>query len=101
MAVLVLASVIDPDLFVHFEITPQRNTLFYIGVFGAILAGARAMVPDERVVFEPEVLLEAVIHHTHYCPEDWRGKFHSAEVRGALHQSGSTEALALGKGAFG
>jgi autophagy-related protein 9 len=79
-AVLVLAAVIDPDLFLHFEITPQRNTLFYIGVFGAVLAGARAMIPDERAVFEPEVLLEGVIFYTHYCPEDWKGRFHSAEV---------------------
>lgn len=79
-AVLVLASVLDPDLFVHFEITPQRNTLFYIGVFGAILAASRAMVPDERLIFEPEVLLEAVIFHTHYCPEEWKGRYHSAEV---------------------
>lgn len=79
-AVLVLAAVIDPDLFLHFEITPQRNTLFYIGIFGAVLAGARAMIPDERAVFEPEVLLEGVIFYTHYCPEDWKGRFHSAEV---------------------
>lgn len=79
-AVLLLASVIDPDLFVHFQITKQRNVLFYIGVFGGILAASRAMIPDERLVFEPEVLLEAVNHYTHYCPDHWKGRFHSAEV---------------------
>lgn len=79
-AVLLLASVIDPDLFVHFDITPQRNVLFYIGVFGAITAVARGMVPDEQQVFEPEVLLRGVIEHTHYLPENWKGRFHSAEV---------------------
>lgn len=79
-AVLIVPSLMDPDLFLHFDITPQRNTLFYIGVFGAILAAARGMVPDERLVFEPETLLNAVIHHTHYCPPDWKGRFHSAEV---------------------
>ena len=52
-AVLLLASVSDPDLFVHFDITPQRNVLFYIGIFGAILAVSRALVPDEQQVFEP------------------------------------------------
>ncbi|CAO1625530.1 unnamed protein product [Sympodiomycopsis kandeliae] len=79
-AVLVLASVLDPDVFVHFEITRHGNVLFYIGIFGAILAGARSMIPDERMVFEPELLLEAVNRYTHYSPDHWKGRFHSREV---------------------
>lgn len=85
-AVLILASVIDPDLFLHFDITPQRNVLFYIGVFGAILAVARGMIPDEHLVFEPEAMLREVITHTHYLPPDWKGRFHSAEVHQAFGQ---------------
>jgi autophagy-related protein 9 len=88
-AVLILASVIDPDLFVHFDITPQRNTLFYIGVFGAILTVSRALVPDDQQVFEPEVLLRAVIEYTHYLPAHWKGRFHSTEVHaefGAMYR---------------
>lgn len=80
--VLLLASVVDPDLFLHFNITPQRNVLFYIGLFGTILAVARAMVPDDHQIFEPELLLRAVIEHTHYLPDHWKGKLHSAEVSG-------------------
>lgn len=79
-AVLLLASVVQPDLFVHFDITPHRNVLFYIGVFGAILAVSRALVPDDQQVFEPDILLRTVIEYTHYCPENWKGRFHSAEV---------------------
>lgn len=85
-AVLILASVIDPDLFLHFDITPQRNVLFYIGVFGAILAVARGMIPDEHLVFEPEAVLREVIQHTHYLPQEWKGRFHSAEVHQAFGQ---------------
>lgn len=79
-AVLLLASVVDPDLFIHFDISSQRNVLFYIGVFGAITAVSRGLVPDEQQVFEPDVLLRGVIEHTHYLPEQWKGRFHSAEV---------------------
>lgn len=79
-AVLLLAYVIDPEVFTHFEITHQRNVLFYLGVFGAILAASRGMIPDEAQVFTPEVLLEGVNHYTHYCPDHWKGRFHSAEV---------------------
>lgn len=85
-AVLILASVIDPDLFLHFDITPQRNVLFYIGVFGAVLAVSRGMIPDEHLVFEPEAVLREVIQHTHYLPQDWKGRFHSAEVHQAFGQ---------------
>lgn len=34
---------------------------------------------DERV--DVKQLLEDLIEETHYLPEEWRGKLHSAEVR--------------------
>ncbi|TFY62696.1 hypothetical protein EVJ58_g3692 [Rhodofomes roseus] len=79
-AVLLLASVIDPDLFLHFEITPHRTVLFYITVFGSILAVARGMIPEETRVFDPELLMTDVIQYTHYMPEEWRGQLHSKKV---------------------
>jgi len=79
-AVLLLASVIDPDLFVHFEVTPHRTVLFYLGVFGSIMAGARGMVPDDNRVFDPELLMEEVIRYTHYMPDEWKDQMHSKQV---------------------
>lgn len=55
--------------------------LFYIGVFGTVLAAARGMVPDENRVVDPEELMKGIVEHTHFCPAEWRGKLHSAEVR--------------------
>lgn len=77
---LLLASVIDPDLFVHFEVTPHRTVLFYLGVFGSIMAAARGMVPEDNRVFDPELLMEEVIHYTHYMPDEWKGQMHSKQV---------------------
>lgn len=79
-AVLLLFSLIDPDAFLHFEITPGRTVLFYITIFGVILAVARGMVPDENRVVDPEELMKKIVEHTHYLPIEWRGKLHSAEV---------------------
>ncbi|CAD6981607.1 unnamed protein product [Tilletia controversa] len=79
-AVLLLASLFDPDLFLHFDITPQRNTLFYIGIFGGVLAVARGMVPEESVIVDPESEVREVIRRTHYYPDEWRGRLHSTEV---------------------
>jgi hypothetical protein len=80
-AILLSASLIDPDLFLHFEITPHRTVLFYLGVFGSILAMARGMVPEENLVFDPEATLREVVYWTHYLPGEWRGKLHSKMVR--------------------
>ncbi|KAF8744430.1 Autophagy-related protein 9, partial [Rhizoctonia solani] len=79
-AVLILASVIDPDIFLHFEITPGRTVVFYITVFGTILGIARGMVPDAHQVFDPEMILKEVIRYTHYLPKEWEGQLHSKRV---------------------
>ena len=79
-AVLLLASVLDPDLFLHFEITPHRTVLFYITVFGSILAVARGMIPEENRVFDPELLMTEVVQYTHYMPDEWKGQLHSKKV---------------------
>ncbi|KAJ7438501.1 putative transmembrane protein [Mycena latifolia] len=79
-AVLFLATVLDPDIFVHFEITPHRTVLFYLGVFGSVLAVARGMIPEENRVFDPEFLMTQVIAYTHYMPDEWKGQLHSKRI---------------------
>ncbi|KAF8211873.1 autophagy protein Apg9-domain-containing protein [Mycena galopus ATCC 62051] len=80
VAVLFLATVLDPDIFVHFEITPHRTVLFYLGVFGSVLAVARGMIPEENRVFDPELLMTEVITFTHYMPDEWKGQLHSKKI---------------------
>ncbi|ODV89806.1 hypothetical protein CANCADRAFT_28024, partial [Tortispora caseinolytica NRRL Y-17796] len=80
-AVLALLTFIDPELFLGFEISRDRTVLFYIGLFGTILAISRAMIPDEQLVFDPELSLRHVAEYTHYLPPEWSGKLHSVEVR--------------------
>jgi autophagy-related protein 9 len=80
-SVLALASVIDPELFLGFELTHDRTVLFYLGVFGSVWAVARGLVPEETDVFDPEFALLEVVDFTHYRPTHWTGKLHSDEVR--------------------
>ncbi|KDR81708.1 hypothetical protein GALMADRAFT_239851 [Galerina marginata CBS 339.88] len=79
-AVLVLATVLDPDLFINFEITPRRTVFFYLGVFTAILTVARGMIPEDNRVFDPELLMSEVVNYTHYMPDSWKGQLHSKKV---------------------
>ncbi|KAJ3985416.1 putative transmembrane protein [Lentinula detonsa] len=79
-AVLFLATVFDPDVFVHLEITPHRTVVFYLAVFGSVLAVARGMIPDDNRVFDPEMLMTEVITYTHYMTDEWKGQLHSKKV---------------------
>ena len=79
-AVLVLASVLDPDLFLNFEITPHRTVFFYTRIFTAALTVARGMIPEDNRVFDPELLMSEVVNYTHYMPSNWKGQLHSKKV---------------------
>jgi autophagy-related protein 9 len=80
-AVLGIVSLVDPELFLGFEITKDKTVLFYIGLFGSILAFSRSMIPNESYVFDPETSARTVIEYTHYLPDDWEGKLHTDEVK--------------------
>jgi len=79
-AVLLLATVLDPDLFLNFEITPHRTLFFYLGVCGAVLTVARGAIPEDNRVVDPELLMTDVITYTHYMPDNWKGQLHSKRV---------------------
>lgn len=85
-SILALASIIDPESFLAFEITPERTVLFYLGIFGTVWAIARGMVPEESLVFDPEFALNNVVEYTHHLPSHWHGRLHSNEVRAEFTQ---------------
>jgi autophagy-related protein 9 len=81
VTVLAIASLIDPEMFLSFEITRDRTVLFYVGVLGAIWAFAHGSISEENNVFDPEYALRNVIEYTHYEPDHWSGRLHSYEVK--------------------
>ncbi|GAA5912920.1 autophagy protein ATG9 [Sporobolomyces salmoneus] len=92
-AVLIVFSILDPDAFLHFEVTPGRTVLFWIGILGGIVAVARGMNPNReeggggqagmRGREEPGELMREIVELARYCPEEWEGKLHAYSV----HQS--------------
>ena len=81
VSVLVVATVWDPEVFLGFEITPERTALFYLGIFGPLWAIMNGSIPDENLVFDPEYALRNVIEYTHYQPAHWQDRLHSNEVK--------------------
>lgn len=82
VSVLAVASLVDPEMFLGFEITHERTVLFYLGLLGSLWAVARGGVPEENLVFDPEFALNNVVEYTHYSPSHWQGRLHTDEVRG-------------------
>ncbi|KAF2152623.1 APG9-domain-containing protein, partial [Myriangium duriaei CBS 260.36] len=88
-AVLGIASLLDPELFLGFEVTPNRTAFFYLTISMTVFATARGAIPDDSEVHEPVLHLFEVIEYTHYAPQRWRNNFHTPAVRAefsALYQ---------------
>ena len=86
VSVLGVATVLDQESFLGFEITPGRTALFYITLFGSVWAVARGMLPEENLVYEPAHSLQQVIQFTHYAPAHWHGRLHTVEVKQEFEQ---------------
>ncbi|KAI8916810.1 autophagy protein Apg9-domain-containing protein [Entophlyctis helioformis] len=80
-AILLAITLFEEELQQGFEITPGRSAFFYIGIFGAILALSRGLIPPDTEVFEPERWMREVALDTHYMPDEWRSRAHTDEVK--------------------
>ncbi|GAB7360948.1 hypothetical protein MBLNU230_g0931t1 [Neophaeotheca triangularis] len=88
-AVLTLATLFDPELFLGFEVTPGRTAVFWLTVMIGIFGFAHGSLPDENEVHDPVLHLREVLMFTHYMPAHWKNRLHSNEVRiefSALYQ---------------
>ncbi|XP_011304017.1 autophagy-related protein 9A isoform X2 [Fopius arisanus] len=80
LAVLIILTVYDED------VLSVEHILTTITCLGALVAAARAFIPDENLVWCPETLLTAVLAHTHYRPDSWKGYAHTQSTRSQVAQ---------------
>jgi autophagy-related protein 9 len=88
--VLALATLFDSELFLGFEITEGRTTVFWVSVMVGIFSVAHGALPDETESHDPVLHLKEVLMYIHYMPAHWRDRLHSNEVRAefsALYQN--------------
>ncbi|CCF56397.1 hypothetical protein KAFR_0B00990 [Kazachstania africana CBS 2517] len=81
VAILALLAIFDPENFLNFEITQDRTVLFYITLFGTIWTVSQSSVGTEYNVFDPEESIMELSSYTHYLPSEWKGKYHTEEVK--------------------
>lgn len=84
--VLLAVTVVNEDLLMHFELTPGKSVIWYLGLFGAVLALSRALTPaTAKFRADKRELLERLKLHLHYSPEAWQGgRENSREARDLL-----------------
>lgn len=77
--VVVITGIIDSSVFQYTLL--GRTFIWYVGIFGIILAICRSIIPDEDIIFEPEKHMDKVFKYTHYMPKTWRGKIRTKQVQ--------------------
>ncbi|EZA55900.1 Autophagy-related protein 9A [Ooceraea biroi] len=80
LAVLLLITLIYEPSF------SMERLIAYMTLLGLVAAAAKQFVPDENMVWCPETLLTAVLAHTHYRPDSWRGTAHTQITRAQVAQ---------------
>ena len=78
LGVLLLLTVWDED------VLNVEHVLTIITLLGAVVAGARVLIPDPNQVFCPEKTLTVVMAHIHYFPDTWKGEAHTSRVMSEL-----------------
>ncbi|KAF2426190.1 APG9-domain-containing protein [Tothia fuscella] len=78
--VLGLISMLDPELFLGFEIN-GRTIVFWLGTIAFIWNNARGAVPPEHMAEDPEEWLNLVNQYTRYVPPSWHGRLNTYEVQ--------------------
>jgi autophagy-related protein 9 len=92
-AILGVVTLVDPDLFLGFEIS-GKTSLFWLSIFSTLAVLCRNAATDEDDdLWDPEVAMNAVIVHSHYYPDSWKGRLHSDEVRQEFSSMYKLEAL--------
>jgi autophagy-related protein 9 len=81
VATLLLVSFFEEGALLYVHIA-EHNLFWYLGVFSAVYAGTRSLIPDEtKLKIHPEELITQVAANTHYFPSRWINRCHTQLVR--------------------
>uniref|UniRef100_A0A3Q4BMX1 Autophagy-related protein 9 n=1 Tax=Mola mola TaxID=94237 RepID=A0A3Q4BMX1_MOLML len=79
LAALIALTVYDED------VLTVQHILTAITVLGVVIT-VTSFIPDEHMVWCPEQLLQCMLAHIHYMPDNWRGNANKSETRDEVAQ---------------
>ncbi|XP_039280518.1 autophagy-related protein 9A isoform X1 [Nilaparvata lugens] len=88
-AVLIILTLYDED------VINVEYVLTILSLLIMALTILRGFIPDENMVWCPEVLMTQVLSQVHYIPDSWRGKAHTSKVRQEFAQLFQFKAIYL------
>ena len=81
VATLLLISLVAEGALLYVSVS-NHNLLWWLGIFSALYAATRALIPDEtKSTTSPEELMARVSATTHYFPDHWSQQAHTTKVR--------------------
>lgn len=81
VAVLIIVSFLSEGALLYIHVA-DHNLLWYLGIFSAIFAASRSLVPDNsKPKDSPAELLNKASAMTHHFSPEWLGKEHTTKVR--------------------
>lgn len=82
LAALLLISFLGEGILLHVH-AGDHNLLWFLGVFTAIFAGTRSLVPEITLTHTEthEELMNHIAAHTHHFPPHWENSSHTQNVK--------------------
>lgn len=80
LVVLILLTVIDEDTL---NVSHMITTLTVLTITVTV---ARSLIPDEHMVWCPEMLMRKILSEIHYMPDAWKGNAHTYKCRNEFSQ---------------
>lgn len=74
-AVLVVLTIIDED------VLAVEHIFTIMTIAGLVVTACRVLIPDEHMIYCPEILMRNILAHIHYMPDSWKGNAHKQKVR--------------------
>ena len=72
IAILLVISFANEDLLMHFELTRGKSPIWYLPIFGLVLAVCRAVLPNSYKRHDAKKLITQLTEYTHYNPPHWQ-----------------------------
>lgn len=63
-----------------------EHVLTAITGLGLVIAVCKVFIPDENLVWCPEMMMSGILSQVHYMPDHWRGQGHTEQVRSEFSQ---------------
>lgn len=84
LTIMAFVALFDESIMLHVTVG-SRNLLFYLAIFSFGIAASHYFIPDPNLLpYNPTAKMEILQTHIQYCPEGWKGHYHTFEVRDKL-----------------